>query len=81
MIMMCQYTHGSCCISLFEFKSFDQFNPPRTASSFRYSLSCGTIIGVSKAGAWDANICRQKSGLEQEIAHSNSGDTFYQRML
>ena len=23
-----QYTHGSCCISLFKFKSFDQFNPP-----------------------------------------------------
>ena len=23
-----QYTHGSCCISLFKFKSFDQFNSP-----------------------------------------------------
>ena len=23
-----QYTHGSCCISLFKFKSFDQFKPP-----------------------------------------------------
>ena len=23
-----QYTHRSCCISLFEFKSFDQFNSP-----------------------------------------------------
>ena len=23
-----QYTHGSCYISLFKFKSFDQFNPP-----------------------------------------------------
>ena len=24
-----QYTHGSCYISLFKFKSFDQFNTPR----------------------------------------------------
>ena len=24
-----QYTNGSCYISLFEFKSFDQFNPPK----------------------------------------------------
>ena len=23
-----QYTHGSCCISSFKFKSFDQFNSP-----------------------------------------------------
>ena len=23
-----QYTHGSCYTSLFEFKSFDQFNTP-----------------------------------------------------
>ena len=23
-----QYTNGSCYISLFKFKSFDQFNPP-----------------------------------------------------
>ena len=23
-----QYTHGSCYISLFKFKSFDQFNTP-----------------------------------------------------
>ena len=23
-----QYTHGSCYISLFKFKLFDQFNPP-----------------------------------------------------
>ena len=23
-----QYKHGSCCISLFKFKSFDQFNSP-----------------------------------------------------
>ena len=23
-----QYTHGPCYISLFKFKSFDQFNPP-----------------------------------------------------
>ena len=38
-----QYTHRSCYISLFKFKSFDQFNPPRTASNFRHLLSCGTI--------------------------------------
>ena len=38
-----QYTHGSCYISLFKFKSFDQFNTPETASNFRRLLSCGTI--------------------------------------
>ena len=38
-----QYTHGSCYISLFKFKSFDQFNTPQTASNFRQLLSCGTI--------------------------------------
>ena len=31
-------------ISVFNFKSFDQFNPPpRTTSNFRHLLSCGTI--------------------------------------
>ena len=39
-----QYTHGSCYISLFKFKSFDQFNTPQTASNFRHLLSCGTIV-------------------------------------
>ena len=34
---------GSCYISLFKFKSFDQFNTPQTASNFRHLLSCGTI--------------------------------------
>ena len=24
-----QYTHGSCCISFFKFKSFDQLIPPK----------------------------------------------------
>ena len=24
-----QYRHGSCCISLFQFKSFEQFNTPQ----------------------------------------------------
>ena len=44
-----QYTHGSCDIVLFKFKSFDQFNTPpppkkkKTASNFRHLLSCGTI--------------------------------------
>ena len=38
-----QYTHESCYISLFKFKSFDQFNTPQTASNFRHLLSCGTI--------------------------------------
>ena len=38
-----QYMHGSCCISLFKLKSFDQLLPPRTASNFRHLLSCGTI--------------------------------------
>ena len=36
-------THGSCDISLFKFKSFDQFNTPQTASNFRHVRSCGTI--------------------------------------
>ena len=38
-----QYTHGYCYISLFKFKSFDQFNTPQPASNFRHLLSCGTI--------------------------------------
>ena len=29
-----QYTHGSCYISLFKFKSFDQFNPPELPQIF-----------------------------------------------
>ena len=33
----------SCYISLFNFKSFNQFNTPQTASNFRHLLSCGTI--------------------------------------
>ena len=39
-----QYTLGSYYISLFKFKSFDQFNTPKTASNFRHLLSCGTIV-------------------------------------
>ena len=39
-----QYTHGSCYISLFKFKSFDQLIPPKTESNFRHLLSCGTIV-------------------------------------
>ena len=31
-----QYTPGSCYISLFKFKSFDQFNTLQTASNFRH---------------------------------------------
>ena len=53
-----EYTYGSCYISLFKFKSFDQFNTPQTASNFRHLLSCG--IGamslafqcVSSIAAW-----------------------------
>ena len=41
-----QYTHGSCYISFFKFKSFDQLipppPPPQTASNYRHLLSCGT---------------------------------------
>ena len=29
-----QYTHGSCYISLFKFKSFDQFNTPQNCLKF-----------------------------------------------
>ena len=39
-----QYTRGSCYISLFKFKSFDQFNTPYTASNFRHLLNCDTIV-------------------------------------
>ena len=36
-------TRMSLVISIFKFKSFDQFNPPsRTTSNFRHLLSCGT---------------------------------------
>ena len=42
-----QYTHGSCHISLFKFKSLDQLIPPppkkKTVSNFRHLLSCGNI--------------------------------------
>ena len=38
-----QYRHGSCYVSLFKFKSFDQFNTPQTASNFGHLLSCGTF--------------------------------------
>ena len=38
-----QYTHGSCYISLFKFRSFNQFNTPQLVSNFRHLLSCGTI--------------------------------------
>ena len=42
-----QYMHGSCYISLFKFKSFDQFNTPppkkKNATNFRRLLNCGTI--------------------------------------
>ena len=41
-----RYTHGSCYISLFKFKSFDQFNTPQTASNCRHLLSCGTIESI-----------------------------------
>ena len=41
-----QYTRGSCYISLFTFKSFDQFNTTLTASNFRHLLSCGTIVEI-----------------------------------
>ena len=41
-----QYMHGSCYISLFIFKSSDQFSTPQTASNFRHLLSCGTIARI-----------------------------------
>ena len=43
-------THSvSSYISLFKFKSFDQFNTPQTASNFRHLLSCGTIVKTVRA--------------------------------
>ena len=44
-----QYMHGSCYISLFKFKSFNQFNTPQLASNFRHLLSCGTIDRLTSA--------------------------------
>ena len=46
-----QHRHGSCYISLFKFRSFDQLitpppPPPKAASNFRHLLSCGTIDTV-----------------------------------
>ena len=38
-----QYARESCCIFFFKFKSFNQFNPPRTAPNFRHLLNCRTM--------------------------------------
>ena len=38
-----QHTHEPWYISLFKFKSFEQFNTPQTVPNFRHLLSCGTI--------------------------------------
>ena len=36
-----RYTHGSCYISFFKFKSFDQFNPPELPQILDiYSVVC-----------------------------------------
>ena len=37
-----EYTPG-LVLSVFKFRSFDQFNTPQIASNFRHLLSCGTI--------------------------------------
>ena len=54
-----RYTHGSCCISLFKFKSFDQFDTPQTASNFRQLLSCDIIDTYSaiNKGLFEATTC------------------------
>ena len=41
-----QCMHGCCYISLFKFKSYDQFNTAQNASNFRHLLSCGTIGSI-----------------------------------
>ena len=41
-----QYTHGSCYISLFKFKSFDQLIPPKLPLLDIYSVVA--LIGVGK---------------------------------
>ena len=38
-----QYTNGSCYISLFKFKSFDQLIPPKLPQILDL-LSCGTLV-------------------------------------
>ena len=39
-----QYRHdGSCCISLFKFRSLDQLIPPKLPQILGHLLSCGTI--------------------------------------
>ena len=49
-----QYTHGCCYISLYKFKSFDQFNTAQTASNFRHLLSCVKMF-TSHRKAWGTN--------------------------
>ena len=41
-----QYMHVLLYVFV-QFKSFDQFNTPQTASNFRHLLSCGTIANSS----------------------------------
>ena len=71
-----QYTHGSWYISLFKFKSFEQFNtpPPQTVPNFRHLLSCGTIGSLYMSPGWmssrgslliavKSKFCEHKPGL------------------
>ena len=53
-----QYTHESCYISLFIFKSFDQFDTPQTASNFRHLLSCGTIAACKVSNKSNKRLLR-----------------------
>ena len=53
-----QYTHGSCYISLFKFKSFNQFNTPKLAQIFRHLLSCGTMACKYNQGSGGTGYSR-----------------------
>ena len=62
--------HGSCYISLFKFKSFDQFNTPQTASNFRHLLSCGTIVPIFMRilhGKYDINRTQDEGVIEASL--------------
>ena len=67
-----QYTHGSCYISLFKFKSFDQFNTPQTASNFKHLLSCGTIESLK---AKNGRFLYRFGGKNQFLSYES--DLFY----
>ena len=84
-----QYTHGSCSwvlflfmVSLFKFKSFDQFNTHKTASNFR--LSCGTIVssrGQEKSDLQNKTEPLEKAEQFDKVKPANTDLTIESRIL